>query len=61
MYRLVDQSMNVWIDGGMDCGAFYEGDTDQSMGSVVRGGAGGELGEVQVGGRQRHNRVFHGA
>ena len=37
----MDQSMDGWIDGGMDCGAFYEGDTDQSMGSVVIGGGGG--------------------
>ena len=39
----------------MDCGAFYDGDTDQSMGSVIRGGGGG-LGEGQVGGRQRSDR-----
>ena len=37
----MDQSMDGWMDGGMDRGAFYEGDTDQSMGSVVRGGRGG--------------------
>ena len=35
------QSMDRWMDGGMDRGAFYEGDTYQSMGSVVRGGGGG--------------------
>ena len=29
--------MDGWMDGGMDCGAFYKGDTAQSMGSVVRG------------------------
>ena len=48
-----------WVDGLMDRGAFYEGDTDQSMGSVFRVGGGG--GEGQVGGRQRRNRVCHGA
>ena len=60
MDRLIDQSMDGWMDVGMDRGAFYEGDTDQSMGSVVRGG-GGVLGEMQVGGRQRRDRVFCGA
>ena len=29
--------MDGWMDGGMDCGAFYKGGTAQSMGSVVRG------------------------
>ena len=37
----MDQSMGGWMDGDMDCGAFYEEDTDQSMSSVVRGGGGG--------------------
>ena len=37
MDRLMDQSMDGWMDGGIDRGAFYEGETDQSMGSVVRG------------------------
>ena len=37
----MDQSMDGWMDRGMDRGTFYEGDTDQSMGSVVRGGGGG--------------------
>ena len=41
MDRLMDQSMDGWMDRGMDRGLFYEGDTDQSMGSVVRGGGGG--------------------
>ena len=42
MDRLMDQSMDGWMDGGMYRGASYEGDTDQSMGSVVRGrGLGG--------------------
>ena len=35
------KSMDGRMDGGIDCGAFYEGDTDQSMGSVIRGGGGG--------------------
>ena len=52
------------MDVGMDCGAFYEGDTNQSMGSVVRGvgggGGGGGGGEGQVGGHQCRNRVFCG-
>ena len=26
------QSMDGWMDGGMDHGAFYEGDTDKSWG-----------------------------
>ena len=55
----MDQSMDGWMYGGIDHCAFYEGDTDQSMGSVVRGGGGGG-GEGQVGEHQRHNRVFHG-
>ena len=37
MDRLMDQSIDGWMDGGMDRGAFYKGDTDQSIGSVVRG------------------------
>ena len=37
MDKLMDQSMDGWMDGGIDRGAFYEGETDQSMGSVVRG------------------------
>ena len=37
----MDQSMDGWMDGGMDRGAFYEGDTDQIMGSVVIVGGGG--------------------
>ena len=41
MDRLMDQSMDGWMDGGRGPGVFYEGDTDQSMGSVVRGGGGG--------------------
>ena len=41
MYRLMDKSMDGWSNGGMDCGTFYKGDTNQSMGSVVRGGGGG--------------------
>ena len=57
----MDQSMDGWMDGGMDCGAFYEGDTYQHMGSVVIGGGKGGGVEGQVGGRQRHNRVFRGA
>ena len=32
MDRLMDQSMDGWMDGGMDRGAFYERDTDKSMG-----------------------------
>ena len=47
----MDQSLDGWMGGGMDCGAFYEWDTDQSMGSVVRGGGGGGW-EGKVGGRQ---------
>ena len=57
----MDQSMDGWMDGGMDRGAFYEGDTDQIMGSVIRGGGGGGRGEGQVGGRQRRDRVLLGA
>ena len=41
MDRLIDQSMDGWMYGGMDRGTFYEEETDQSMGSVVRGGVGG--------------------
>ena len=58
MDRMMDQSMDGWMDGGMDCGTFYEGDTDKSMGLVVRGGGEGGWGEGQVGGRQRRDRVF---
>ena len=36
----MDQSRDGWMDGGMDRGVFYKGDTNQSMGSVVRGGGG---------------------
>ena len=39
----MDQSMDGWIYGGMDRGAFYEGDMYQSMGLVVIGGGGGGL------------------
>ena len=56
----MDQSMDGWMDGGMDCGAFYKGDTDQSMGSVVRGGGGGGLVEWKLGERQLRNRFFRG-
>ena len=53
--------MDGWMDVGMDCGAFYEGDKNLSMGSVVRGvGGGGGGGEGQVGGHQCHDRVFCG-
>ena len=39
---LIDQSMDGWMNGGVDRGAFYKGDSDQSMGSVLRGvGKGG--------------------
>ena len=57
---LMDQSMDGWMDGGRDCGAFYEGDTDQSMGSVVILGVveGGR--EGKVGGSQRCDRVCRG-
>ena len=61
MDRLMYQSMDGWIYGGMDHGAFYEGDTYQIMGSVVRGGGGGVGGEGKVGGRQRRGRFFRGA
>ena len=58
----MDQSIDGWMDGRMDRGAFYEGDTDKSMGSVVRGGVGGgrEGGEGQMGGRQRRDRFCRG-
>ena len=36
----MDQSMDGWMDGGMDCGVFYKGGMDQIMQSVVRGGGG---------------------
>ena len=55
----MDQSMDGWMDGGMDRGAFYEGYTDQSMGSVVRGGGGGG-GEGQLVGCQNRYRVCRG-
>ena len=51
----MDQSLDGWMDGLMDRGAFYEGDTYQTMGSVFRGGGGGE---GKVGGRQRRDRLF---
>ena len=37
----MDKSMDGWTDGGMDRVAFYEGDTDQIMVSMVRGVGGG--------------------
>ena len=37
----MDKSMDGWMDRGMNPGTFYKGDTDQSMGLVVRGGEGG--------------------
>ena len=37
----MDQTMDGCMDGGIDRGAFYEGDTYKSMGSVVRGGGKG--------------------
>ena len=53
--------MDRCIDGGMDRGEFYEGKTDKSMGSVVRGGGRGGGGEGQVRGLQRRNIIFRGA
>ena len=62
MDRLMDQSMYGWRDGGMDCGAFYEGGMYQSMGSAVKvGGGGGGWGEGQVVGRQLRDRFCRGA
>ena len=60
----MDQSMDRWMDGGMDRGNVFEGDTDQSMGSVIRGRGGGGGGggeERQAGGCQRQYRVCLGA
>ena len=37
----MDQYMDGLMYGGMNRDTFYEGDTDQSMGSVVIGGGGG--------------------
>ena len=40
MYRLMDKSMDGWMNEEIYCGKFYKEYTDQSMGSVVRGGGG---------------------
>ena len=58
MDRWIYLWINKWMREWMDCGTFYEGDTDQSMGSVVRGGGGGGQGERQVGGRQSHDQLI---
>ena len=52
----MDQSMGGWMDGGMDRGAFYKGDKDQSMGTVVIGGGEG-WGEGQLWGIHQHDKV----
>ena len=44
MVIMMDQSIDLWMDGGMDRCAFYKGDSDQSMGSVLRGVGGEERG-----------------
>ena len=32
MDQWINGCINQWMGGWMDCGEFYEGDTDQSMG-----------------------------